>query len=72
MSRSLITKPLKWRVGFAIPEKWHFSLHCIDGVITNTLGFPKVWIVGEYQNKVKSKFSSFLRQHFPSTDPGRF
>jgi len=28
--------------------------------------------VGEYQNKVKLKFSTFSRQHFPCTGPGRF
>ena len=34
---------------------------------------PDIYLfVGEYQNKVKSKSSIFLRQHFPCTDPGRF
>jgi len=28
--------------------------------------------VGEYQNKVKQKFSIFPRQNFPCADPGRF
>ena len=28
--------------------------------------------VGEYQNKVKSKSPTFLRQHFPCAGPGRF
>jgi hypothetical protein len=28
-------------------------------------------MVGEYQDKVKSKFSTFLRQHSPCTGPGR-
>ena len=28
--------------------------------------------VGEYQNKVKQKFSVSFWQHFPCTDPGRF
>ena len=34
--------------------------------------FEKFWLVGEYQNKVKQKFSTFSRQHFPCAGLGRF
>jgi hypothetical protein len=40
--------------------------------ITGLSEVQKYGYVGEYQNKVKPKFSTFLRQHFPCTSPSRF
>jgi len=41
----------------------------LDKVFINHLHLDHV---GEYQNKVKSKSPTFLRQHFPCAGPGRF
>jgi len=65
----------KWLIGkkqILAGRKFKISVS-IDNMISQHLrGLPKFVYVGEYQNKVKLKFSTFSRQHFSCTGPSRF